>query len=300
MELNQFYTLGTNILIILAFVLPVRFILAKYLGVNAKSELDKTDNAAFGVAIAGGALGLILMLTGVMSGESMAVISEEIMSLIVYGILGYVMMIAGVLIQDKCVIRGISLAQEIRNGNMAAAIVVATNMTIVGLVAKKTITWVDSDGLDGIVPILVVFAVSQLVLAVVVIIRSVIYSMRNSKNSEKGVSVANTWQQAIKSGNTAIAIRYAGQLIATGIVISATSIAIDGETSTLAAIALSWLATALGLTILVWIGYRIFLPLVLFKVNVVEEVDHQNNIGVAAVEASLFIGLAFMATAYIA
>jgi inner membrane protein involved in colicin E2 resistance len=38
----------------------------------------------------------------------------------------------------------------------------------------------------------------------------------------------------------------------------------------------------------------------LFKVNVVEEVDHQNNIGVAAVEAALFVGLAFMATAYIA
>ncbi|MFQ3243915.1 MAG: hypothetical protein ACJAYF_001881 [Arenicella sp.] len=300
MELNQFYTLAVNILIIIAFVLPVRFILAKYLGVDAKQELDKTDNAAFGVSIAGGALGLILMLTGVMSGESMAVISEEIMSLIVYGILGYAMMIAGVLIQDKLVIRGVSLAKEIRSGNMAAAIVVATNMAIVGLIAKKTITWIDSDGLDGIVPVLVVFAVSQLVLAMVVIIRSVIYSMRNAKNSEKGIDAASTWQQAIESGNTAIAIRYAGQLLATGIVVSATSMVIDGADLTLAAIALSWLGTALGLTILVWLGYRIFLPIVLFKVNVVEEVDHQNNIGVAAVEAALFVGLAFMATAYIA
>ncbi|MBL4673550.1 MAG: DUF350 domain-containing protein [Arenicella sp.] len=300
MELNQFYTLAVNILIIIAFVLPVRFILAKYLGVNAKQELDKSDNAAFGVSIAGGALGLILMLTGVMSGESMAVISEEIMSLIVYGILGYAMMMAGVLIQDKLVIRGVSLAKEISNGNMAAAIVVATNMAIVGLIAKKTITWIDSDGLDGIVPILVVFAVSQLVLAVVVIIRSAIYSMRNAKNSEKGFDVASTWPQAIASGNTAIALRYAGQLLATGIVISATSVVVDGDSSTLAAIALTWLGTALGLTILVWVGYRIFLPIVLFKVNVVEEVDHQNNIGVAAVEAALFVGLAFMATAYIA
>jgi uncharacterized membrane protein YjfL (UPF0719 family) len=209
-------------------------------------------------------------------------------------------MIAGVLIQDKLVIRGVSLAKEIRSGNMAAAIVVATNMAIVGLIAKKTITWIDSDGLDGIVPVLVVFAVSQLVLAMVVIIRSVIYSMRNAKNSEKGIDAASTWQQAIESGNTAIAIRYAGQLLATGIVVSATSMVIDGADLTLAAIALSWLGTALGLTILVWLGYRIFLPIVLFKVNVVEEVDHQNNIGVAAVEAALFVGLAFMATAYIA
>jgi uncharacterized membrane protein YjfL (UPF0719 family) len=124
--------------------------------------------------------------------------------------------------------------------------------------------------------------------------------MRNAKNSEKGIDAASTWQQAIESGNTAIAIRYAGQLLATGIVVSATSMVIDGADLTLAAIALSWLGTALGLTILVWLGYRIFLPIVLFKVNVVEEVDHQNNIGVAAVEAALFVGLAFMATAYIA
>ena len=300
MELSQFYTLAVNILVIIAFVLPVRFMLAKYLAVDAKSELDKTDNAAFGVAIAGGTLGLILMLTGVMSGEPMAVISEEVMSLVVYGALGYAMMIVGVLVQDKIVIRGISLAQEIRNGNMAAAIVVASNMAIVGLIAKKTITWVDSDGLDGIVPILVVFAVSQLVLAVVVVIRSTVYSMRNAKNSDKDLGAPSSWQQAIKSGNTAIALRYAGQLIATGIVISATSIFIDGEALTFGAIALSWLGMALGLTLLVWVGYRIFLPLILFKVKVVEEVDHQNNLGVAAVEAALFVGLAFMATAYIA
>lgn len=297
MDFNQFYTLGINVLIIIAFVLPVRFVLAKYLGVDAKSELDKTDNAAFGVAIGGGVLGLILMLTGVMSGEPMAVISEEILSLVVYGVLGSLLMIAGVLIQDKLVIRGISLAEEIRNGNMAAGIVVAANMAVIGLIAKKTITWVDSDGLDGIIPILLVFAVSQVVLAGVALIRSVVYSTRNSKNAEKGINAATTWQLALKSGNTAIALRYAGQLIATGIVISATSLVVDEPS--LVAIAITWLITALGLTILVWVGYRIFLPMILFKVNVVEEVDHQKNLGVAAVEAALFIGLAFMATAYI-
>ncbi len=298
MNLNEFYTLAINVLVVMAFVVPVRFILAKHLGVNAKSELDETDNAAFGVAIGGGVLGLILMLTGVMSGDSMAVISEEILSLLVYGLLGSVLMIVGVLVQDKIVIRDISLAQEIRNGNMAAAIVVAANMAIVGLVAKKTITWVDSDGLSGLVPVVIVFVVSQVVLALVALIRMSVYSIRNSKNSSNGIDAADTWQGALKSENSAIAIRYAGQLIATGIVISATSLVVDTDYS-LTNIALTWGGTALALALCVWAGYRLFLPLILFKVNVVEEVDQQNNLGVAAVEAALFIGLAFMASAYI-
>lgn len=299
MELNQLVTLAINVFIAMAFVVPIRFALARHLGVDAKSELDKTDNAAFGVAISGGVLGLVLMLTGVMSGEQMAVISEEIMSLAVYGLLGSALMIAGILIQDKIVIRDISLAKEIRKGNMAAAIVVAANMAVVGLIAKKTITWVDSDGLDGILPITIVFAVSQVVLAVVALIRMGIYSSRNARNEAKGIATANTWQAALTSGNTAIALRYAGQLLATGIVISATSLVVANDAS-LMGIAATWGGTALALTLAVWIAYRLFLPLILYQVNVVEEVDQQNNLGVAAIEASLFIGLASMASAYIA
>ena len=295
MDLNQIYTLAVNVIIVMAFVLPIRFVLAKHLGVNAKSELDRSDNAAFGVAIGGGVLGLILMLTGVMSGEPMAVISEEIMSLVVYGVFGFILMIAGVLIQDRIVIRGISLSEEISKGNMAAAFIVAINMTVVGLVLKNAITWTDGDGLDGLVPIVVVFIASQVVLALVAFIRMTVYKLRNSKNTDN--NVANSWQEAIASQNSAIALRYAGQVLATGILIATTSLIVDGDS--LVSIALYWGGTAIALSLAVWLAYRLFLPMILFKVNVVEEVDQQGNVGVAAVEAALFVGLAFMASAYI-
>lgn len=295
MDLNQIYTLAVNVIIVMAFVLPIRFILAKHLGVDAKSELDRSDNAAFGVAVGGGVLGLVLMLTGVMSGEPMAVISEEIMSLVVYGIFGSILMIAGVLIQDRIVIRGISLASEISKGNMAAAFIVAINMAVVGLVVKNAITWTDGDGLDGLLPVLVVFIASQVVLALVAFIRMTVYKLRNSKNTDNGV--ANSWQGAIAAKNTAIALRYAGQVLATGILIATTSLIVDGDS--FVTIALYWGGTAIALTLAVWVAYRLLLPLILFKVNVVEEVDQQGNVGVAAVEAALFVGLAFMASAYI-
>lgn len=297
-SLNVFYTVIVTTVIVMFFVIPIRFVLARYLGVDAKSELDKTNNAAFGVYIGGGVLGFILMLTGVMSGDRMAVISEEIMSLAVYGLFGSILMIFGVLIQDRLIIRDISLSEEIGKGNMAAAFVVAANMTIVGLIAKKTITWINSDGFDGMLSIITVFALSQVILAFVALIRMAVYSMRNSKNNEKNISVAETWQGALSAGNTAVALRYVGQLVATGIVISVTSVVVDVDAS-LEVIAIRWSTTSIFLTLAVWMGYRLFLPLILFKIDIVQEVDHRGNLGVATIEAALLIGLAFVVSAYI-
>lgn len=299
MNIDQLIILVINVIVCLCFVVPVRYALAKHLGVDAKHELDTKDNFAFGVSIAGGVLGLIFMLTGVQSGEALPSYIEEITSLLIYGMLGSVLLIAGVLIQDKIVIRDISLAQEIRAGNMSAAIIVAANMAVVGLVAKKTLTWVDSEGLVGLVPVIAVFIVSQLVLAAVAVLRMSVYRARNKNNSANGISAPESWQAAIQGGNVAIALRYAGQLIATGIAITTTSFLVDAAEYNLLWSVIYWAAYAFGLAVIIWLAYRVFLPLVLFKVDVVAEVDHQQNVGVAAVEAALFISLSFMTLAYL-
>ncbi len=299
MTIDHLITLIINIGICLLFVIPVRFALAKHLGVDAKQELDGQDNFAFGVSIAGGVLGLVFMLTGVQSGDPLPSHLEEITSLLMYGALGSVLMVLGVLIQDKLVIRDINLAEQIKAGNMSAAIVVAANMAVVGLVAKKTLTWVNSDGLVGLIPVAAVFIVSQIVLAAVAVLRMQVYAARNKQNTERGIAAPSDWQSAVKNGNVAIALRYAGQLVATGIAITTTSFLVDAEALNLAESVLYWGLYSFGLAIVVWLAYRVFLPLVLFKVNVVEEVDHQQNVGVAAVEAGLFISLAFMVLAYL-
>jgi len=301
MTIDQLITLVINLAICLFFVVPVRFALARHLGVDAKHELDTKDNFAFGVSIAGGVLGLIFMLTGVQSGDPLPTHLDEIISLVMYGALGSMLLVAGVLIQDKLVVREVNLAEQIRAGNMSAAIVVATNMAVVGLVAKNSLTWVDSEGVVGLIPVLAVFVISQLVLAAVALLRMAVYRVRNVNNTEgdAGDVVPVSWQGAIAGGNVAIALRYAGQLIATGIAIATTSLLVDAEDLNLLASIAYWAAYAFGLAVVIWLAYRLFLPLVLFKVDVVEEVDRQQNIGVAAVEAALFISLAFMVLAYL-
>jgi len=283
----------------LAFVIPVRFVLAKHIGVDAKKELDSKDNFAFGVSIAGGVIGLVFMLTGVMSGDPLDSYLNEFISLLMYGVLGSVLLVFGVLIQDKIVIRGVNLAQEIRSGNLSAAIIVAINMATVGLVAKKTLTWVDSDGVAGLLPVLAVFIVSQILLALVAVLRMSVYQSRNKDNASNNIDAAASWVDAVKQGNIAIAIRYAGQLLATGIAISATSLLVDGEDLTLISSIIHWVLYSTGMAVIIWVAYRAFLPVVLYKVNVVEEVDHQRNVGVAAVEFALFVSFAFMVSAYI-
>lgn len=299
MTIDQLIILAINIAISLLFVVPVRFVLAKHVGVDAKQELDAKDNFAFGVCIAGGVLGLIFMLTGVQSGEPLANHFDEIVSLLMYGTLGSLLLIVGVLVQDKIVMRNVNLAEEIRAGNMSAAVIVATNMAVIGLVAKKSLTWVDSETFAGLLPVVAVFLVSQVVLAAVALLRMAVYRARNKGNSSNGIDTPSSWQAAVQSGNVAIALRYAGQLIATGIAIAATSFIIDGEVVYLLASLAYWAIYSFGLALVIWVAYRLFLPLVLFKVNVVEEVDQQRNIGVASIEAALFISLAFMVLAYV-
>ena len=299
MTIDQIITLIINIGICLLFVVPVRFALAKHLGVDAKHELATKDNFAFGVSIAGGVLGLIFMLTGVQSGEALDSHFQEAMSLLLFGALGSLLLVCGVFVQDKIVMREVNLAEEIRAGNMSAAIVVATNMAVIGLVAKRTLTWVESDTWSGLLPVVAVFVLSQIVLASVALLRMAIYRSRNNNQAAQELGISQTWQGAIKAGNVAIAVRYAGQLIATGVAIAATSFLVSGEVMYLLASMAYWALYAFGLAFVIWLAYRLFLPLVLFNVNVVEEVDHQQNIGVASIEAALFISLAFMILAYL-
>jgi len=299
MDMNQLITLLINVVVCLAFVIPVRYVLAKHLGVDAKHELDTKDNFAFGVSIAGGVVGLAFMLTGVMSGESLDSFLNEIISLLMYGVLGSILLILGVLIQDKIVIRDVTLSEEIRNGNLSAAIIVAVNMATVGLVAKKTLTWVDSEGAAGLLPVISVFIASQVVLALIAFLRMAVYKSRNKSNSSNGIDAPESWSGAIKAGNVAIALRYAGQLLATGVAIMAASLLVDGEDLSLINSVMYWFGYSIGISLVIWLAYRVSLLLVLFKVDVVQEVDHQQNVGVAAIEFALFVSLAFMVLAYL-
>ncbi|PCH61857.1 MAG: hypothetical protein COC19_03965 [SAR86 cluster bacterium] len=274
----------------IAALLALRFGMALLIGVHVKDELDKKDNAAFGLVIAGGTLSLLIIMAGAMSGDSQTSLLTEALSVLAYGVLGLVLLKVGILIQDNIVLKDLSIKDELKQANLGLGIVVAANLISVGIIIRAAITWVEEDSWSVLLPLLIVFVISQAALALVSIIRAKVYSSRH-----EGAS----WQQALASGNTALAIRYAGQLLGTALSLSAIAGLVTYSSSYFLETAVLWAGYSIAALVFIWVAYRLIVPILLMGIDIVEEVDEQNNTGVAAIEAAIFIGTASLLIAFV-
>lgn len=279
-----------DLVLVIAALLGFRYGISFLIGVHAKDELDKQDNFAFGIAVAGGILALMLIMSGAISGVAQASLLNEAVNVTMYAVLGIALLKIGFLIQDKLLLRGLSIADEVKAGNVSAALVAAVNLIAVGVIIRSAITWVEAEGIRGIVPVLLVFIASQAVLAAVTLFRFKVYARRNN---------GATWQSAIQNNNLAIALRFAGQLLATSFAVSSVGYLVDYSSTLAIELSYTWFGLSLATMCVVWVIYRAVLPIVLSKVNIVDEVDKQQNVGVAAVEASIFVGAAALIMGFV-
>ena len=134
-----------NLVIAVGLLSGLRFVTGLVANVDSAEELATRDNYAFGLAMAAGIVALALMLTGAVSGEVGDTYLSEIVSVLSYGILGVVLIKVGRLIQDKFVLTGIQIQQQIKSGNLAAALVDAANTLATGLILRAVMLWVESD-----------------------------------------------------------------------------------------------------------------------------------------------------------
>lgn len=279
-----------DLVLVIAALLGFRYGISFLIGVHAKDELDKRDNFAFGIAVAGGILALMLIMSGAISGVSQASLLNEAINVTMYAVVGIILLKIGFLIQDKLLLRGFSIANEVKAGNISAALVAAVNLVAVGVIIRGAITWVEAEGIRGIVPVLLVFVASQAVLAAVTFFRFRVYARRNN---------GATWESAIQGNNVAIAVRFAGQILATSLAVSSVGYVVDYSSTLAIELAYTWFGLSLAAMCIVWIIYRAVLPILLSKVNTAEEVDKQQNVGVAAVEASIFVGVAALIMGFV-
>ncbi|WP_053979705.1 DUF350 domain-containing protein [Marinagarivorans algicola] len=280
-----------NVVLALAALIGLRYGMSALIGVHVKDELDKKDNIAFGIIIAGAVLALMLIMSGAMSGDAHASLMQEALNVSMYGVLGIVLLKVGFLVQDKLLLRKICIRDEIKKGNSAVAIAAAANLIAVGVVIRTSITWVEDDSVNGLLPVALVFIALQIILAAVTLLRTVIFSKRNPDN---------TWQSAIQSNNIALAIRFSAQMLATAFALSSVAYLVNYASILLFEIVYTWLGLGLAVMLVVWLLYTLACPIVLSKINVVEEVDQQRNIGVAAIEAALFLGIATLFMGFMA
>jgi len=278
----QLSVLLINFGLAIAAICGTRFMLGIVTGVNASSELAKQDNFAFGISVAGGSLAIAIILLATLSGESAATLTQEIGNVAGYLLGGIVCLIVGMLINDGLIFNQFSLKKAIKEQNISAGIVQGATMVALGIMIANGINWEPAGDITEAYVILPIYVVSLFILFLVSKFRSLIYQKRNDGKS---------LQQAFENCNSALAIRYAGHLIGTALAVGASSGLVTYLSADKTNSILHWSITAIVITLAVTPLAILARKFILPGINVAQEVDEQKNIGIASIEAVIFIAI---------
>ena len=271
-----------DLFIAIGAICALRYLQGLLAGVDTTSELATRDNYAFGISVAGGTLALALVLAGAVSGEASAGLLSEALNVAVYAVIGIMLLKVGMIINDQVIFHNFSLKQQVHEKNIAAGIVQAANLIALGLIINTAAHWVESESWMDIFSLILVFFLAQIVLLAVTRLRGRIYKKRHN---------GEVLQKALENGNSALAIRYMGHLLSAALGVKAASGLIAYKSFALVSLIFNWLTVTLLITLAISVLAALARHAVLFKINVVEEVDEQQNIGVASIEATLFIAV---------
>jgi hypothetical protein len=291
--LNQDLLVYLAIDISIAIVLlgAMRFISGLSAKVNSTEELAQKDNFAFGISVAGSVAALGIVLTGAISGENAPSYMMEFIGMLAYGTLGLILIKIGRVIHDKLSLQHINKTEEILNQNITIGIVDAAGAIATAIIIRAVLLWVHGLDVDTFIAIIAGFVISQAILLLVTRLKERQYAKNNQ---------GDCLQEAFSQGQTAIAIRYAGQLISTALAVTAASHFLTYSPETLLTNLVSWFVFAVVMTLLVAVLTAIAKRIVLWGINLVEEVDQQQNIGVACVEMATSISIALILAALMA
>jgi uncharacterized membrane protein YjfL (UPF0719 family) len=254
-------------------------------GVNTADELSKKDNFAFGIAFAGGSLALAMIIAAAVDGTPDASFVNEAINVLTFAVVGVVLLRVGTLVNDFIIFHKFSLKNEISKENISAGIVQAANYLSLGIIISTSVKWIETESYEGLLSVLFVFVTSQIILLIITRLRAQIYKRRHD---------GKLLQDALKEGNPALAIRYAGHIIAAALGVSASAHLVSYMEATPWVSAGIWFLVSLVIVIAITLLSGIARRCILNGINIVEEVDDQKNIGVAFIEAQIFISMAII------
>lgn len=288
-EIGLFYwdsnynsTMLLSLAIIIGLFTSLRLFSGAVSHVDPSYELTQKDNGAFGISLAGVVFGVTLVLTGVIPNSWAMDLQGSIIAVGVYGVVGIVLMALTRVIFDRIALPRISIRDEIVKGNAAAAIVDAGNVIAAALVIRSVMTWITTNTLEGLKALLLIYVVSQVILTVIGMIHVRLFSMNNN-----GKSI----QEEFSEGNVALALRFSGRRIGIAFAITAASHIMVYEVYEVTSLLFAWtmisLIVVIALTLLSWLATRI----ILFGMDVNDEVIRQRNIALGAVQGVIYIAL---------
>lgn len=259
--------------------------------VSSTDELAEKDNVAFGWVFAAGVLSLSIVMTGAISGEAPDSIFYEIALIIAYGVVGIVLMMFTRKVFDSFTLTEINVHEQVMKGNIAVAIADIGNLLATAIIVRAVMVWIDDTSLFGLVAVIIGFVVSQAVLMLVTKYRMRVYAKRHSGES---------LQTAMANGNKALALRYAGHKIGVALAVTAASGFVPYNDERVIAACLVWGAISIILTVVLSSLAIVARHAILAKIDVVEEVDNQQNMGIGFAEAAIYVAIGLLLSSLIA
>jgi len=288
---NLLAILAIDISIAILLLGAMRFLSGLSAKVNSTEELAKQDNFAFGISVAGSILALGIVLTGAITGEAASSYAMEAIGMLAYGGYGLILIKVGRIIHDKVALQHLDKTALIIEKNLTIGIIDAAGAIATAIIIRAVLLWVDGLDISTFIAITSGFFVAQLVLVIVTRLREKQYAKNNQEDC---------LQEALTNGQLALAIRYSGQVISTALAVTAASHFLTYSPETLVVNLLGWLVFGVIMTLLVALLTALAKRIVLWGINLVEEVDQQHNIGVASIEMATSIAIALILSALMA
>jgi uncharacterized membrane protein YjfL (UPF0719 family) len=273
-----------NLLIAIALFASLRLFSGVIAHVSSSVELTKKDNPAFGVSMAGAALGIAIVTTGALYGEPIHSLYDSAISVGLYGLMGIVLMALARIIFDKVALPNISLRDEIVKGNVAVGIADAGNVIATALIIRAVMTWVEANTIEGLAAVIIAYLVSQVILTASTLLR-----VKTFSKQEDGCA-----QTSLKEGNIALALRFAGRKIEAAFAITAASNLLVYEIYDIPMLLTAWAVLSVLIIVLLWGLSFVATKIILSGIDVEDEVVRQRNIALGVVQGVIYISLGLL------
>jgi uncharacterized membrane protein YjfL (UPF0719 family) len=260
-----------NLLIVIGLFTSLRLFSGVIVHINPTRELLTKDNPAFGISLAAATFAITIILSGTIYGSPENDAIYSIIAVGVFGILGVMLMALTRLIFDRITLPSVHLREEIVGGNVAVAIADAGNVIAAAIIIRAVMIWVTVNSFEGILALLGAYAVSQFLLTGMTVLRMRVFGMIN-----KG----NCTQEELRGGNTALALKFAGQKTGMAFALATASQIVVYEEYEILPILATWFFASIAV-ILAWKALCFLAEnIILFRVDTGREILAQKNIAV--------------------
>ena len=269
----------------LVLLLVMKWLSRSRAKVSVSDELGVKDNFAFGISVAGGMLSLCLVLSSVVGRHVGQGYEQAAIGMVLFGIIGIFLVKVGRFAHDKIVLDAVDTQHKVSDRNVSVALVDAASLVSSAIILRSIMVWVDGSDVNAMIAIVTGFLVVLTILLIMTRIYEMRYAMQNQNHS---------FQSALDTGQLALAVQHAGNLLGTAIVVSSAGALLSYSPQGYVSNVTGWLITSVLLSLLLWVLMAFGKRTILNGINYQKEVDEQHNVGVAAVELTLSIGLALI------